>query len=247
MKKTILFSFLSLLIFSFSVFAQNEEGRYASTRLDDLVNQLKRQTVDLADQTSEDVRRRSFNSRSDLEAAFLAQQLDASAGFFQQMYRDGRRASELRDAASIMTDLARRAPNFGSNSGMWRSVQNTINDINRELGNSGGGGNQGGGNQGNVLGRVFWRGTVDSKVYLEIQGNSLKVVTMEGQAYPDGVFSFTNPLPRRNVSVNVNKVRGRGEVRVIQQPNRDNNYTTLIEITDREGGAREYQVEVFWR
>lgn len=251
MKKTILFTFLSFLIFNFPALAQDSNNRYSSTRLDNLIIQLKRQTVDLADRTSEGVRNNASNTRTDLDAAFSAQQMDASAGFFQQMYQDGRRANELRDAAAILSDLARRAPNYGSNSNLWRGIQTSVSDINRELGSSNsGGGEVGGGNTDNtpVNGRVFWRGTVDAKVQLIIQGNSLRIITLEGTAYGEGTSSFTASLPRRNVTtVGVNKTKGRGDARVVQQPNRENDFTAIIEITDNGGGAKEYQVEIFWQ
>ncbi len=246
MKKHILFLLLSLLTLSFAASAQEVQERYTSTRLENQISQLKRQTVDLAEETSDNISRAGSNTRADLDAAFLAQQLDASAGLFQQMYRDGRRASELRDAGAILSDLARRAPSYGSNSYIWRDVQNTIADINRELGNS----NSGGGNNNNnnpVLGRAFWRGMVDSRVRLEIRGNSMIVTTMAGNTYGEGTFSFANTLPRQNVSVGVNKTKGRGSVQIVQQPNRNNDYTAIIDIIDNDGGAREYQLEIFWR
>ena len=250
MKKIILFTLLSLLALSFSASAQDSNNRYSSSRLDNLISQLKRQTVDLADQTSEGVRNNNANSRTDLDAAFLAQQMDASAGFFQQMYSDGRRATELRDAAAIMSDLARRAPGYGTNSSQWRDLQTTISDINRELGNSNGNGNgNGNGNTDNnqITGKVFWRGTVDNRIQISIQGNTLRVNTVAGTAYGEGTSSFTASLPRRNVTVEVNKTKGRGNARVIQQPSRDNNFTTIIEVEDSGGGAKEYQLEIFWR
>jgi hypothetical protein len=249
MKKSILFTFLSLLIFSFSAQAQ-EDNRYSSTRLNNLANQLKRQTVDLADRTSEDLRRNNSSTRTDVEAAFLAQQLDASAGLFQQMVSDGNRAAALRDAASILSDLSRRAPNYGSNSYLWRDAANTINDINRELGgnNNGNGNNDNNNNNnGNVIGRAFWRGTVDSRVQISLQGKNITASTFAGRDYGTGVFSFTSPLPRRNVSVEVIKKAGRGDVRVVQQPSRNNDYTAIIEIVDNDGGAKEYQLEIIWR
>lgn len=248
MKKSILFSFLSLLIFSFSVQAQ-DENRYSSTRLTNLSNQLKRQTVDLADRTSEDLRRNNSAARADIEAAFLAQQLDASAGLFQQMVGDGNRAAVLRDAAAILSDLARRAPGYGSNSYLWRDTQNTINDISRELG-SGGGNNNGGGNNdnsGNITGRAFWRGTVDSRVQISLSSKTITANTLAGRDYGIGVFSFTSALPRRNTTIEVIKKAGRGDVRIVQQPSRSNDFTAIIEIVDDAGGAKEYQLEIVWR
>lgn len=243
MKKTILFTIIFIFSFSFAAYAQ-EPNRYSSSRLENLTYQLKRNTVDLADRTSEDLRRGS-NNRSTIETAFLAHQLDASAGLFQQMVSDrNNRASDLRDAASILSDLARRAPSYGSNSNLWRSVQNSINDINRELG--GNGGYDGGGDTNPVSGHLFWRGTVDDVIRLTMRGNSITQTTMSGRSYPDGVYNFTTPLPRRNVNVQIDMKKGRGDVQVVQQPSRANDYTTVIEIRDRDGGAREYQLDIYW-
>jgi hypothetical protein len=257
MKKSILCALLSILAFGFSVSGQNAD--YYSSRLDTYANQLKRHTVDLTDRTSERLKGNSI-IRADIEEAFLASQLDASAGLFAQMVNANRRASELRDAAIFLTDLARRAPSYGSNSYLWRNAQNSVNDINRELGNSTGSNNSGNnsgnnngnnnGNNGNsnsIIGRAFWRGTVDDKVQLVIKDQSLRVQTVSGRSHPEGTYSFTAALPTRKVTVDVNKQKGRGSVRVLQQPSRDNDFTTVIEIYDEGGGAKEYQLEIFWQ
>ena len=250
MKKTILFALCSILLFAFSAAAQDEQNRYSSSRLDNLVTQLKRQSVDLVDRTSEDLRRNTSNTRADIEAAFLAQQLDASTGFFQEFIRDGRRASELRDAGAILNDLVRRAPNYGTNSSLWRDAARTVSDVNRELGSSNnGGGNNGGGNDGGSPsnGSAFWRGTVDREVQLSIRGRNIDVQTISGSPYDNGTFSFTTTLPTRNVRVDAIKKSGRGNVRVLQQPSRDNDYTAIVQILDDGSGAREYQLEIVWR
>lgn len=245
MKRLILFSFALLVSFSSSAFAQSDD--FSSRRLDNYANQLKRYTVDLSDRTYDDLIRGRANGRREIDLAFLAQQFDASAGLFQQMVRDNRNASELRDAVSILSDLARRAPTFGSNNNLWRDAKNTIDDIERELG---GRGSDGGGNNGNTggnqSGTAFWRGTVDNKVQLIIRGRDIETRTVEGRAYPAGTFSFTSPLPNRNVDINVEKKDGRGRVRIIQQPNRSNNHTAIIEIFDDGSGARSYQLEISW-
>lgn len=248
MKKPVILTLFLITAFSFSAFGQNAE--YASSRLNNFSNQLKRKTVDLADRTTRRLNGYSV-TRADIEEAFLASQMDASAGLFGQMISDNRRASELRDAVIFLNDLARRAPNYGSNGYLWRDVQNSLNDINRELGNSpGNGGNNNGGNNGNnqqITGRVYWRGTVDDRVQLFIRDQNLRVQTISGRSYPDGNYNFTAALPSRRVSVDVNKQRGRGNVRVIQQPSRDNDFTTVVEISDEGSGAREYELEIYWR
>lgn len=246
MKKSILFTLLSISVFVFSVSAQNAE--YSASRLNNSADRLKRLTVDLADKTSNRLQANSI-TRADIEEAFLASQFDASVNLFAQMLGDNRRAAELRDAAVFLNDLARRVPNFGANSYLWRDVQTSVNDINRELGNSTGN-SDGGGNNNNsnsIIGRAFWRGMVDDKVQLVIQNQSVRVQTVSGRSHPDGTYNFTAPLPTRKVTVGVNKQRGRGSVRVLQQPSRENDFTSVIEIYDEGSGAKEYQLEIFWQ
>ena len=250
MKKSVLSVLLSLFAFSFAAHAQRQQTPdYRSSNLDNLSVQLKRQTVDLADRAAGDLRNGRSNSRSDLEAAFLAHQLDASAGLFQQMVRDNRSAQELRDAASILSDLARRAPGGGSNSYLWRNAQGSINDISRELGGYNGGGNNDGGGFGQpaITGSATWRGTVDNEAQLVIRGNSIETRIISGNPTYDASFNFTSALPERNKTVEVVKRKGRGTVRVIQQPRRDNNYTAVVQIIDEGGGARLYELEISWR
>lgn len=247
MKRIFTLCALILSALTFSASAQ-DEGRFSSRRLNDLVYNLKRQTVDLVDRTSEDLRRNYNNSRSDIETAFLAQQLDASVGLFDQMVRDNKRASELRDASAILSDLARRAPSYGSNSTLWRDAQNSINDINRELGGYGSGNTGNPTNNRPIIGRAYWRGMVDNVVRVSIQGKNLYAQTISGRDYGEGNFSFTAPLPSdKDSQIGVDKKNGRGSVAIIQQPNISNNYTAIIEIRDTDGGAKEYNLEIYWR
>jgi hypothetical protein len=245
MRKSIQISLVTILLsmLSLSVYSQND---YFSSRLDSYATQLKRQTVDLADRTSNDLRRGFTVPRADLEVAFLAQQMDGSASLFQQMVADKRSAGELRDAAAILAEISRRAPAFGTYSYQWRSIQDSVASINRELG-SYGGGTPPIEPPRPVLGRINWRGTVDDKVQLKVSTKSIETITVSGTPYADAKFDFTKPLPTTAVTLEINKKKGRGSVRVIQQPNRQNDFTALIEIRDGDGGAREYQIEIYWR
>lgn len=246
MNKFLLLALISLSAFCFTASAQDQE-RYASPRLDNAVNRLKGQTVDLADRASEYIRGNRNNSRNDIESAMTAHQLDASVGFLQEMLRDGHRASDLRDAVAVITDLARR----GGNTAPWREVQNSVNEVSRELGTNNGGGGYGGdggygGGGGQREGKVFWRGTVDKEVQLIIRDRTLQTRTVSGTPYGNGTFNFTSALPSRNVNVNVVKRGGRGSVRVLQQPSSGNDYTAIIQVFDDGSGAREYQLEISW-
>ncbi len=254
MKKLFRICSFVFLVSALPVFAQNVE--YSSSRLDTLAANLKRQTVDLADRAYRDFKNRNNNIRTNTDQVFLAQQMDSSAYLFQEMVRDNRQATELRDAAAILGDLSRRAPSYGGSNYLWRDVQRTIADIDRELGNYGGGtpgnypgpGNFPGGGGNDYAGRVIWRGTVDGIVQLDVLGRALGVRTISGADYGSGTYNFTSALPQnRDVQVYVTKRRGRGDVRIVQQPSRNNNGGAVIEIRDNAPGAQEYELEIYWR
>jgi hypothetical protein len=261
MKKQKLFTLLFLAFFAFacpiaSVRAQDTgANRYGSSRLNNLSRDLVRQTVDLVDRARETVSGGATNTRRDLENAFLAAQVDAAAHLFDDMVKNTRRAAELRDGIQIVADLTRRAPGFGANANLWRGVQRTVSDIQRELGAAGGGIGNGGGNDSDddfpnapSTGRVNWRGRVDIETQLHIRGNELETRVVSGPNWGGERYNFTSPLPsRRNIRVEVNKLRGRGTVRVIQQPSRDNDFTAVIQILDPNGGAGDYELDISWR
>ncbi|HQU82631.1 MAG TPA: hypothetical protein PKY59_05890 [Pyrinomonadaceae bacterium] len=246
MKKFIFLTLFSIFALSISAFAQ--ENRYGSTRLNNYADDLKRATVDLADRTSERLRNGYSVSRSDIEEAFTAAQLDASAGLFQDLVRGNNNSNNLRDAASLLSELIRKAPSYGSNNNLWRNARTAVDNINREIGNGGGYGGGGGYDNDNspIVGRAYWRGTVDDRVQLVLQDRNLRVDTVSGRPYTDNNHSFTASLGR-DVIVEVTKQKGRGDVRVVQQPSKQNDYVAIIEIADTDGGAKEYQLEIFWR
>jgi hypothetical protein len=97
-------------------------------------------------------------------------------------------------------------------------------------------------------GKVFWRGNVDDKLHLVIRGTSLEHRTVSGQVQPDGMFSFTTPLPQQAVTVSVPRFEGRSKkITVVQQPSAENQFTAIVEIVDEGAGARDYFLEIAWR
>ena len=217
-----------------------------SYQLSSLSEQLSTQASDLAERSYTDYTNSRFSNRSEIDALYLAQQFSASANVFRRMVRDSRREAELRDAAAILTDLARRAGGNYSRRNQWQDVQRTLEDILRELNVGGSTGGGGRGDDGRTTGRLRWRGTVDDDVHLVIRSDNVEVRTIGGSEYNNGTYNFTSPLPRRRTTVNVVRLRGRGDVRVIQQPSRDNDFTAVVQIRDPSGGAREYEIEVSW-
>jgi hypothetical protein len=95
-------------------------------------------------------------------------------------------------------------------------------------------------------GSLEWRGYVDNRVQLVIRGRQIQERTVSGTRYDEGRAIFASALPAEPVRVSVRRLAGRGEVRVIQQPSRQNGYTAIVEIQDPTRGAQEQRVQVIW-
>jgi hypothetical protein len=242
MKQLLLGAFLVSL--TVMVAAQAD---YPFPRVGQEADQLKRATMRLAENALQDLVRSYNTSRNDIQHVMLAQEIDGAATVLVEMVRNRRPGWEVREVASQLTDLSRRAPSFGSQASLWRTVQNEIVDLNRALNM----GFPGPGNPGPperpIIGRVSWRGMVDDRVQLVIRGRSIETRTISGAPYPDGATSFTSPLPNVGVDVDATKLNGRGTVRVLQQPARANDFTAVIEIYDANSGAQEYRLDIVWR
>ena len=90
MKKTILLS-----VFAFLFATITAQAQWNSNDLRDKAGRLVSSSSELASRMSDDLRRGSSKSRSDIDAAFLASQIESSARLFEQMVRDNRRESEV--------------------------------------------------------------------------------------------------------------------------------------------------------
>lgn len=95
-------------------------------------------------------------------------------------------------------------------------------------------------------GGLLWRGRVDDVIELEIQGNQVYERLISGRPVSGTRRDFSSALPRRNVNVEVEVLRGRGNVEVREQPSSRNNYRAIIRIRDSQGGADDYEIEVRW-
>ncbi|HEX9106513.1 MAG TPA: hypothetical protein VF832_04785 [Longimicrobiales bacterium] len=134
--------------------------------------------------------------------------------------RDDRRGDDRRD-------------NGGWNGGGWNN----------------GGWNDGGWNDGgwsNGRGTLHWSGAVDDQVEIRIQGRDVRYVNLSGNGTRDVRQSMNGELPRREVSLHLDKHQGRGQVDVVQQPTSWNGYTAVIRVRDGRAGADYYDFDVSW-
>lgn len=102
-----------------------------------------------------------------------------------------------------------------------------------------------GGQGGSRSGTVSWNGRVDNLVNINIQGSNVQNQLIAG-TFGDATQSMTGSLPRRAVLVTVRKLSGRGTANVVQQPNRQNNFTAIVQVSDPKSGADNYRLEISW-
>lgn len=91
-----------------------------------------------------------------------------------------------------------------------------------------------------------WSGTVDDVVQIRIRNRNARAITMSGRGYNDDNAYFNGRAPRDNANVSIDKQDGRGKIYIVQQPNRRNNFTTIVEIVDKKGGPDRYRFTLNW-
>ncbi|MGH9427619.1 MAG: hypothetical protein ACRD2L_15110, partial [Terriglobia bacterium] len=99
---------------------------------------------------------------------------------------------------------------------------------------------------GRTSGRLRWRGTVDGESQLTVRRSDVESRTLSGLPASGINFNFTSPLPRRAVDVRLEKKKGRGNVELVQQPSRNNDFTVVVQIRDEKGGSDQYEFELIW-
>jgi hypothetical protein len=219
-----------------------------SNRLTDAADRLSRDADAFADTTYNSYTNSFRSNRTDVEAVMLAQQFAASSRIFYRMVVDRRRNQDLRDAYSMLQELARSVNRNNQQRTAWLNVERSMADLSRALSfepsdGGGGGGNQPDGGRG---GRMTWKGRVDDDVRIVVRGGRADVETLDGTPYYNAQPNFSASLPPRRVSVRINVKKARGEVYIEEQPSRENNFAAVIRIKDPRGGASDYEFELSW-
>jgi hypothetical protein len=93
---------------------------------------------------------------------------------------------------------------------------------------------------------VTWGGRVDGEVIIRFRGGRAWEQTVNGWGVSNVRYDFSAPLPEHPLSVNLIKSQGRGEVLIIEQPTRSNDFTAVVLARDPRGGADDYAFTLTW-
>jgi hypothetical protein len=106
--------------------------------------------------------------------------------------------------------------------------------------------NRGDRRRGTATGTLIWNGRVDNRVNITLKADEVKTIPVAGRL--SGVYqNLQGVLPRRGATVRVIKLDGRGDVRVIAQPSRANDFTATIEVYDDDRGDDNYKLQITWQ
>ena len=94
--------------------------------------------------------------------------------------------------------------------------------------------------------RFRWKGRVDGVVEILIQGRSVRIHHLEAKPIQEQDYRFSASLPNWDVEVELEKIEGRGRVRLMEQPSARNEYTAVVRIEDDKGGDDDYEFELAW-
>jgi hypothetical protein len=92
--------------------------------------------------------------------------------------------------------------------------------------------------------QLTWEGEVNGPTRLVIQGDRVEVTGNSDVRRPN--FRFFESLPNRPGDVTAEVVEGRGSVRVVEQPYRDNDFRAVIALNPR-GRSEFMRVNLFWQ
>jgi hypothetical protein len=98
-------------------------------------------------------------------------------------------------------------------------------------------------------GRCEIRVWVDGEVNIFLEGDLVTFETVRGQPAREAGSECTQPMPRGAslVDFQFRGIDGRGQVELIQAPERRNGYRAWVRIRDPKGGGEEHHFRLAWR
>ncbi|HEY3328800.1 MAG TPA: hypothetical protein VGK19_02170 [Capsulimonadaceae bacterium] len=94
--------------------------------------------------------------------------------------------------------------------------------------------------------QLTWSGEVDDSATIFAQGSKTWTDNVSGKGTANTNATFVGTLPANAVTVKLASHSGRGQVQVIQQPTRDNNFTAGVRIIDSQAGSEHYDFVLTW-
>jgi hypothetical protein len=89
---------------------------------------------------------------------------------------------------------------------------------------------------------------VDNQVEVALRGDFLSVRTLSGRDARDDGSECNAPLPNRDIAgFNFEVKDSRGDIRLIAEPSRRNDWAAIVAIRDSPGGEGRYHFRISWQ
>jgi len=92
-----------------------------------------------------------------------------------------------------------------------------------------------------------WTGQVAREVQVVMRDSNVWTNNTGPTERPRAQARAYTRLPNQDGQVAVQMMSGRGRVDVIQQPSRQNDYTTIVRIRDDQSGSSDYHLAAYWQ
>lgn len=89
---------------------------------------------------------------------------------------------------------------------------------------------------------------VDNQVEIAVRGDTVASHTLSGRDADDDGSECNAPLPNRDiVGFNFEVLDQRGEIQLLAEPSRRNNFSAIVQIRDSKGGQGRYHFRISWQ
>ena len=96
-------------------------------------------------------------------------------------------------------------------------------------------------------GHFHWQGLVDGLDNVLLHGSTVSISHLQSAPIDQATYDLSNPLPISDINVTLAKVRGRGNITLLEQPNAANNYTAVVQVDDQAmAGSDWYEFTLDW-
>ena len=92
-----------------------------------------------------------------------------------------------------------------------------------------------------------WQGRVDREIRIQMNGRRASVLQIGSNERATGGVRAMGSVPNQDGIVTVQKLEGRGDVDIVQQPDRRNGYTAIFRLRDKQSGAATYRIAAYWQ
>jgi len=92
-----------------------------------------------------------------------------------------------------------------------------------------------------------WAGRVDKEVRIQLTGGRAYVQPVGNREVRNGNGQILGGLPHEDGILRVERVAGRGDIDVIEQPTASNGYHATLRVRDPRSGADNYRIIAYWQ